>query len=79
MGRPSRASNSVSETFLISPLLIIASIFDDCYNCTRKNCNGVVPVKEKCYQILEEEFRWYREKPLTYFRKDAQKGGPIDV
>ena len=41
--------------------------------------NGVVPVKEKCYQILEEEFGWYREKPLTYFREDAQKGGPIDV
>ena len=30
-------------------------------NCTRKNCNGVVPVKEKCYQILEEEFGWYRD------------------
>ena len=48
-------------------------------NCTRKNCNGVVPVKERCYQILEEEFGWYREKPLTYFHEDAQKGGPIDV
>ena len=48
-------------------------------NSTSKNCNGVVPVKEKCYQILEEEFGWYREKPLTYFREDAQKGGPIDV
>lgn len=40
-------------------------------NCTRKNCNGVVPVKERCYQILEEEFGWYREKPLTYFHEDA--------
>lgn len=48
-------------------------------NCSRKNCNGVVPIKERCYQILEEEFDWYREKPLTYFRIDAQKGGPIDV
>ena len=47
--------------------------------CIHKNCNGVVPIKEKCYQILEEEFGWYREKPLTYFRTDAQKGGPIDV
>lgn len=48
-------------------------------NCTRKNCNGVVPVKERCYQILEEEFGWYREKPLAYFHEDARKGGPIDV
>ena len=48
-------------------------------NCSNKNCNGVVPVKERCYQILEEEFGWYREKPLTYFHEDAQKGGPIDV
>ena len=24
-------------------------------NCTHKHCNGVVPVKERCYQILEEE------------------------
>lgn len=42
-------------------------------NCSNKNCNGVVPVKERCYQILEEEFGWYREKPLTYFHEDAQK------
>lgn len=48
-------------------------------NCSNKNCNGVVPIKEKCYQILEEEFEWYREKPLAYFKKDSQKGGPIDV
>ena len=48
-------------------------------NCTSKNCNGVVPVKQRCYQILEEEFGWYREKPLAYFHDDAQKGGPIDV
>lgn len=28
-------------------------------NCTHKNCNGVVPVKERCYEILEEKFGWY--------------------
>lgn len=48
-------------------------------NSSAKNCNGVVPVKERCYQILEEEFEWFREKPLLYFRDDAKKGGPIDV
>ena len=48
-------------------------------NCTCRNCNGVVPIKEKCYEILEEKFGWYREKPLVYFREDAHKGGPIDV
>lgn len=48
-------------------------------NNTKKNCNGVVPVKERCYQILEEEYGWYREKPLSYFHNDAKKGGPIDV
>lgn len=48
-------------------------------NNSSKNCNGVVPVKEKCYEILEEQFLWFREKPLAYFRDDAQKGGPIDV
>lgn len=48
-------------------------------NTSAKNCNGVVPVKEKCYQILEEDFDWFREKPLSYFHDDAQKGGPIDA
>lgn len=48
-------------------------------NNSAKNCNGVVPVKEKCYEILEEQFHWFREKPLVYFQDDAQKGGPIDV
>lgn len=48
-------------------------------NNTGKNCNGVVPVKERCYQILEDEYGWYREKPLLYFRDNVQKGGPIDV
>ncbi len=48
-------------------------------NNSLKNCNGVVPIKEKCYQILEEKFAWFREKPLSYFHNDAKKGGPIDV
>lgn len=48
-------------------------------NNTKKNCNGVAPVKERCYQILEEDYDWYREKPLSYFHDDVQKGGPIDV
>lgn len=48
-------------------------------NNSAKNCNGVVPIKEKCYEILEEQFHWFREKPLAYFQNDAQKGGPIDV
>lgn len=45
-------------------------------NNSEKNCNGVVPVKEGCYQTLEEQFEWYREKPLVSF---SDKGGPIDV
>lgn len=45
-------------------------------NNSAKNCNGVVPVKEGCYQLLEEEYDWYREKPLATF---FEKGGPIDV
>lgn len=48
-------------------------------NDTSIHCNGVAPVKEECYRILEEEYLWYREKPLSYFHDDAQKGGPIDV
>ena len=48
-------------------------------NSSAKNCNGVVFIKEKCYQIFEEKFGQFREKPLSYFRDDAQKGGPIDV
>lgn len=48
-------------------------------NNSSKNCNGVVPVKERCYCLLEESFGWFREKPLAYFHNDAQKGGPIDV
>lgn len=45
-------------------------------NNSAKNCNGVVPVKEGCYQLLEEKYDWYREKPLATF---SEKGGPIDV
>lgn len=47
-------------------------------NCSEKNCNGVVPVKEQIYIRLETNYDWFREKPLPYFQ-DAQKGGPIDV
>lgn len=45
-------------------------------NNSSKNCNGVVPIKEGCYQLLEETYGWFREKPLDSFSK---KGGPIDV
>lgn len=48
-------------------------------NSSEKNCNGVVPIKEKCYQILEYQYDWFREKPLPYLRDEAKKGGPIDV
>ena len=40
------------------------------------HCNGVVPVKEGCYKLLEETYGWYREKPLDTL---SEKGGPIDV
>ncbi len=46
-------------------------------NDSRKNCNGVVPIKDKFYQKMENEFRWYREYPLACFSN--KKGGPIDV
>lgn len=45
-------------------------------NNSSKNGNGVVPIKEACYQLLEEDYRWYREKPLNVL---SSKGGPIDV
>lgn len=45
-------------------------------NNTEKNCNGVVPLKEPCYRMLEETYGWYREKPLDIL---SEKGGPIDV
>ena len=47
-------------------------------NSSKKNCNGVVPVKEGIYRRLEAHYEWFREKPLAYF-ENAQKGGPIDV
>ncbi len=28
---------------------------------------------------MEDEYEWYREKPLSYFHDYAPKGGPIDV
>lgn len=45
-------------------------------NNSSKNCNGVVPIKERCYICLESGYNWYREKPLKSF---SSKGGPIDV
>lgn len=45
-------------------------------NSSEKNCNGVVPLKEPCYRMLEEAYGWYREKPLEVL---SEKGGPIDV
>lgn len=45
-------------------------------NNSEKNCNGVVPLKEPCYRMLEETYGWYREKPLDIL---SEKGGPIDV
>ena len=45
-------------------------------NNSEKNCNGVGPLKEACYRMLEEQYGWYREKPLAVL---AEKGGPIDV
>jgi len=47
-------------------------------NSSEKNCNGVVPVKEEIYKRLEENYNWFREKPLPYFKDTAKKGGPID-
>lgn len=48
-------------------------------NNSTKNCNGVVPIKEKIYEKLEFEYHWFREKPLSYLQDKAKKGGPIDV
>lgn len=62
----------------------IRSIVTDQYsefyiNNTEKNGNGVVPIKEKCYIKLENDFLWFREKPLAYLKEEMKKGGPIDV
>ena len=48
-------------------------------NNTEKNGNGVVPVKELCYVMLEETYNWFREKPLDVLKLEKKKGGPIDV
>lgn len=38
----------------------------------------LIPIKEACYQLLEETYLWYREKPLDIL-VNFGKGGPIDV
>lgn len=48
-------------------------------NNSEKNANGVVPLKDRCYIMLEETFNWYREKPLDVLSIEKSKGGPIDV
>ncbi|MCY8065418.1 restriction endonuclease [Bacillus haynesii] len=48
-------------------------------NNSQKNGNGVVPVKELCYAMLEDTYNWYREKPLNVLKLEKKKGGPIDV
>jgi len=48
-------------------------------NNSQKNCNGVVPIKDPCYQCLEYTYQWFREKPLEVLKNEKQKGGPIDV
>ncbi len=57
-------------------ICIAISAMADSINNSEKNCNGVVPLKEPCYQKLEDHFGWYREKPLAILKK---KGGPIDI
>jgi hypothetical protein len=48
-------------------------------NNSEKNVNGVVPLKENCYIMLEETYNWFREKPLDVLKYEKKKGGPIDV
>lgn len=48
-------------------------------NNSEKNINGVVPLKENCYVMLEEKYNWFREKPLDVLKLEKAKGGPIDV
>jgi hypothetical protein len=48
-------------------------------NNTAKNGNGVVPLKESCYIMLEDTYDWFREKHLDVLKYEKQKGGPIDV
>ncbi|WP_246064977.1 restriction endonuclease [Melghirimyces algeriensis] len=47
-------------------------------NNSKKNLNGVVPIKDQCYKELEITYDWYREKPLNILTQ-KKKGGPIDV
>jgi len=66
------------KTSICSPIWPMESkIFT--INNTKKNCNGVVPIKELCYTTLEETYNWYREKPLNVLKVEKKKGGPIDV
>jgi len=46
-------------------------------NNSKKNCNGVKPVKEMTYAYLVAH-GWEREKPLAYL-SSIDKGGPIDA
>lgn len=48
-------------------------------NNSEKNVNGVVPLKENCYIMLEDTYNWFREKPLHVLKHEKKKGGPIDV
>lgn len=48
-------------------------------NNSRKNINGVKPVKEGILRNLENDHGWTREYALTYLSADASKGGPIDA
>ena len=45
-------------------------------NCTHKNCNGVVPVKERCYEILEKNFGGIEKSLLHIFIKMRKKAAP---
>lgn len=48
-------------------------------NNSEKNCNGVTPIKDPCYEKLENRYLWYRDKPLAYLHEDMKKGGPINL
>lgn len=66
------------KTSICSPIWPINStIFT--INNSKKNINGVVPIKELCYTLLEDTYNWYREKPLDVLKMEKKKGGPIDV
>jgi hypothetical protein len=48
-------------------------------NNSKKNINGVTKVKEGIISILQNEYGWETEYPITYLSADASKGGPIDA